>query len=313
MISESRKTKMSRCLALALLAAVVLCFCSCQQQGFGGGAGDGAVVLDIGHSIAAEGAQSPGAVNGKVLREAAFWYQYAPVVQRVVQRAGYRCVISNRGNAPTAEPYRSMARRARVLHLRRPDRRGQRYPSRYFPDRVASGIVSADFAIYRRAKAVVFLHHNSAGRGWKSGGSNSIVLSNRYNGRPLAQAICDALNREVLNHGMPNGGREAHVAVRYIDADRGAGWLNACDDAGIPAAITEAAFLNNRDHAAYLATDAGARRYAEAIGHGIVAYLRGNGAVNHCRADKNRPDEGSFGYAAESRRLRVPGAKRLLP
>lgn len=297
----------------ALCCVVALLFCACQQTGFGGGAGDGAVVLDIGHSAAAEGAKSPGAVNGKVLQEAAFWYQYAPVVQRVVQQAGFRCVISNRGNTPTKEPYRSLAGRARVLHLRHPDNRGQRYPSRYFPDRVASGIVSADFAIYRNAKAVVFLHHNSAGAGWKSGGSNSIVLSNRYNGRPLAQSICNALNSEVLNHGMPNGGKEARVVVRYIDADRGAGWLNACDDAGIPAAVTEAAFLNNRDHAAYLATDAGARRYAEAVGHGIVAYLRSNQAVHHRRVDKNRPDEGSFGYAAESRRLNVPGAKRLLP
>lgn len=310
MVMSSRPSLL-RVSAAALLCLCVLFLCACQQ-GFGGGAGDGAVVLDIGHSIAAEGAQSPGAVNGKVLREAAFWYQYAPVVQRVVERAGYRCVISNRGKSPSAEPYRSMARRARVLHLRHPDKHGQRYPSRYFPDRVASGIVSADFAVYRNSKAVVFLHHNSAGRGWKSGGSNSIVLSNRYNGRPLAQAICDALNREVLNHGMPNGGQEARVVVRYRDADRGAGWLNACDDAGIPAAVTEAAFLNNREHAAYLSTEAGARRYAEAIGHGIVAYLRSNRAVHHRRANKNRPDEGSFGFAPESRRLNVPGAKRLI-
>ena len=300
---------MYRILALFLFA---LALCSCQQTGFSGGA-DGAVVLDIGHTAEAEGARSPGAVNGKLLQEAAFWYLYAPVVQRVVERAGYRCVISNRGCTPSREPYRSLARRGRVLQLRHPDNHGQRYPSRYFPDRVASGIVSADFAIYRHSRAVVFLHHNSAGRGWKSGGSNSIVLANRYNGRPLAQSICDALNREVLNHGMPNGGREAKVQVRYVDADRAAGWLNACDDAGIPAAVTEAAFLNNREHAAYLATDAGARRYAEAVGHGIVAYLRRHGnAPHHRRADKNRADEGSFGYAAESRRLHVPGAKKLL-
>lgn len=301
-----------RSLTAAVLAAAALLFSSCSQTVPGPGGGSGTVVLDIGHTIASDGAQSPGAVNGKVLREAAFWYQYAPVVQRVVQRAGYRCVISNRGNAPTAEPYATMARQAGVTHLRHPDKNGQRYPSHYFPDRVAGGMVSADFAVYQRAKAVVFLHHNSGGSGWTSGGSNSIVLCNRYNGRPLAQAICNALNNEVLNHGMPNGGRQAQVAVRYVDADRAAGWMNTCDDAGIPAAVTEAAFLNNRDHAAYLATDAGARRYAEAVGHGIVAYLRSNAAVNHRRADKNRADEGSFGYAAESRRLNVPGAKLLV-
>lgn len=291
------------------LALVVLGLSACSS--IPSGSRNGVVVLDIGHFIGGEGASTPGAVNGKVIRECAFWYEYSYYVKREIERAGYTCVVCNRGNAPATEPLRSYARRAGVVHLRHPDVRAARYPSHYHPDRVASGMVSADYAIYRRASAMVFLHHNSSG-GWTTSPMPSIILSNRYNGRPLASAIAATLNREILNHGMANGGRECRVQVRYVDADRAAGWLNACDDSGIPAAVIEAAFLNNRHHAAYLADPAGARRYAESIGRGVVAYLRSGAAVGHVRADENKADEGSFGYAAESRRLRVPGAKILV-
>lgn len=292
-----------------VLALVVLGLSACSS--IPTGSRNGVVVLDIGHFIGGEGASTPGAINGKIIRECAFWYEYAYYVKREIERSGYKCVVCNRGNAPTAEPLRSFARRAGVVQLRRPDRNAARYPSHYHPDRVASGMVSADYAIYRRASAVVFLHHNSSGA-WTNSPMPSIILSNRYNGRPLASAIAQTLNREVLNHGMDNGGRECKVQVRYVDADRAAGWLNACDDSGIPAAVIEAAFLNNRNHAAYLADPAKARYYAESIGRGVVAYLRSGQAVNHVRADENKADEGSFGYAAESRRLKVPGAKLLV-
>jgi hypothetical protein len=102
------------------------------------------------------------------------------------------------------------------------------------------------------------------------------------------------------------------VQTRFHDASRGGGWLNVCDDAGIPAAIIEAAFLNNRKHARYLADPENARRYAEAVGHGVVRYLRSRSGTQHRRANVDEPDEGSFGYARESRRQDVPGAKRLL-
>ena len=301
------KNKMVQLVVALVLVVLGLSACSSVPAG----SRSGVVVLDIGHFIGAGGASTPGAVNGKVISECAFWYEYSYYVKREIERAGYKCVICNRGNAPTTEPLLSFARRAGVVHLRRPDRNAARYPSRYHPDRVASGMVSADYAIYRRAAAMVFLHHNSSG-GWTNSPMPSIILSNRYNGRPLAAAIATTLNREVLNHGMPNSGRECTVQVRYVDADRAAGWLNACDDSGIPAAVIEAAFLNNRNHATYLANPANARHYAESIGRGVVTYLRSGKAVGHIRADENRADEGSFGYAAESRRLKVPGAKLLI-
>ena len=283
----------------AVLAALALAGCT----GVPSGGGSGVVVLDIGHCVESPGAATP----GRNLEECRFWYKYSYDVKREIERAGYRCTVCNRGNGTGLDAeLAAYSRRAGVVHLRRPGRGAERYPSRYHPDRVGSGVVSADYAIYRHAAAAVFLHHNSSG-GWTSGASPSIIICNRYNGRPLANAIAAALNEDILNRGMPNGGRACTVQTRYVDADRSASWMNACDDSGIPAAVVEAAFLNNRGHAAFLADDANARRYARAIGRGIVNYLR-HPAPRHVRENENLADEGSFGYAAESRRITVPGA-----
>lgn len=287
---------------------------ACSQLPPRGGSPDGVVVLDIGHSLVDQGARAPGVVQGKRLTECSFWYQYAYYVKRVVQKAGYRCVVINRGNAPETEPLLSYARRAKVLHMRRPDVPGERYPSRYHPDRVASGMVSADYAIWKRAACIVFLHHNSSSSRWARRPSRSMILCNKFNGKTLADTLGRTLDAEILDHGMPNGGLTCRSVVRSVDAERSAGWMNACDDSGIPAAVIEAAFLNNRSHVEFLSQEKNARRYAEAIGHGIVRYMRQHGHdARHYRADENAPDEGSFGYARESRRLTVPGAKRLLP
>ncbi len=290
----------------------VLLLGNCQS--FSGDPGEpGAVILDIGHSSEDGGAIMPSAVNGKRYSEAAFWYAYAPYVKQVVERAGYRCTICNRGYMPDEEPMRSQAKQARVIHHRRPDLGGKRRASQYHPDRVGSGIISADYAVWRKASCIVFLHHNSSSRRWKRGGSPSVVLYNRYNGRELADSLADRMERDILNKGMRNGGIGCKIQPRYKDASRGAGWLNTCDDSGIPAAILEVAFLNNRNHAAYLTRDANARRYAEAVGQGIVDYLRRHGRKpRHVRKDENVADEGSFGMARESRGVEVSGAKRLV-
>ncbi|MBR7108418.1 MAG: N-acetylmuramoyl-L-alanine amidase [Akkermansia sp.] len=305
---------------LLMIIAVLLTLLpiSCTQmrvpagQGSNKGSSNGVVVLDIGHFIGGDGASTPSAVNGKRLTECTWWYEYVYYTKKVIEDAGYTCIVTNRGNAPTTEPLASYARRAGVVQLNHPDKNAARYPSKHHPDRVAGGMVSADYAITSKAACVVFLHHNSSG-GWTNGPSPSLIICNKYNGGRLGNALARTLERTVLNHGMDNGGRGCSVLVRSKDADRSAGWMNACDDSGIPAAVIECAFLNNRKHAEYLANDANARRYAEAVGQGVVNYMRyfGNEA-RHYRADENQADEGSYGYAAESRRLNVPGAKRLL-
>lgn len=298
-------------LILGLILVMLQLSCTQMRTATGGG-GSGVVVLDIGHFIGGDGASTPGAVNDKRLTECTWWYEYVYYTKKVIEDAGYTCIVTNRGNAPTSEPLATYARRAGVVQLNHPDKNGARYPSRYHPDRVAGGMVSADYAIKRKAACVVFLHHNSSG-GWTDGPSPSLIICNKHNGNRLGRTLARTLEHTVLNHGMDNGGRGCTVAVRSKDADRSAGWMNACDDSGIPAAVIECAFLNNRKHAEYLADAANSRRYAEAVGEGVVNYMRyfGN-EKRHYRADEDEADEGSFGYAAESRSLNVPGAKRLL-
>ena len=296
-----------------LLSALLLCLCglllsSCATPR---GTAEGPVVLDIGHCVGHEGAKAPRVMNGQRVRELDWWYRYVYYTRRVIENAGYEVRVVNRGDSPDNEPLRSWARRADVNHRGEPDD-GCRHASDYFPDRVAAGMASADYAIRQRASCAVFLHHNSD-RGWRRrGASRSIIICNKYNGGRLGTALADTLNREVLNHGMPNGGRECRVVVRSRDAARSAGWMNACDDAGIPAAVVEAAFLNNRGHLTYLTNDANARHYAEAVGRGIVNYLRRHGhEPRHYREDPDVPDSGSFGYARESRGVYVRGAENL--
>lgn len=242
------------------------------------------VVLDIGHYIApgatrGTGARTPGSINGKSLEESRFWYQYAYYTKRVIEKAGYKCVICNRGDAPTTEPLASYARRAGVVQLNRPDTRERngsvhRYASRYHPARISAGMVSADYAVSQNAACAVFLHHNSSSSRWRRT-QNGVVYHNRVHGARLGHILAQTINHRVLNNGrMPNGGRNCTTGIRWIDGTAGAGWMNTCDDSGIPAALIEVAFLNNPDHARWLADDRNARRYAEAVGEGIVYFLR---------------------------------------
>ena len=251
------------------------------------------VVLDIGHRIGSEGASAPRAVNGKRLSETAFWYEYAYYTRQELLAAGYRCIVCNRGDAPATPHLQECARRAGVVQLHQKQKEG-RYASAIHPDRYAAGQVSADFAIRQGAACVVFLHHNGLD-GWSTRGENSSILYNQYNGRQLADSLCAALNAEVLNHGMDNKGKPCTPSVRRKAAAPSAGWMNACDDSGIPAAVIEAAYLSNANHVAYLVNDANARKYAECIGRGIVGFLKSPRPAPHLRADDSVPDEGSFG------------------
>ena len=179
-----------RCAAL-LLCVFALLLADCQQ--FPGPATP-AVVLDIGHTAEHPGARTPGRVQGRRLSEFEFWYEYSYYTKQVIEAAGYPCVICTRGDEPDDERYEAWAERAGIMHLEKNEKPGRRYPSRYYRDRVAAGIISADYAVYRQAPAAVFLHHNSNGDGWRRYRQNSVILTNRYNGAPLAQAIADSLN-----------------------------------------------------------------------------------------------------------------------
>lgn len=252
------------------------------------------VVLDIGHRFGDEGASAPRTVNGKRLNETAFWYEYSYYIKKVLEDAGYRCIVCNRGDAPTNPKMQEFAKRADVQQLCQKQKSG-RYASTIHPDRYAAGQISADYAIQQGAACAVFLHHNGLS-GWSTKGENAMVLHNRYNGKALADCLCAAVNEEVLNHGLDNKGKQCVSAERFKAAAPSAGWMNACDDSGIPAAVTEITYLSNANHVAYLANDENARHFAESIGHGIINFLKSyTPATRHVREDDSVPDEGSNG------------------
>lgn len=252
------------------------------------------VVLDIGHRFGNEGASSPRAVEGKRINETSFWYQYSYYTKQVVEAAGYRCIVCNRGDAPKDAKMQAFAQRAGVKQLNQKQKDG-RYASVIHKDRYSAGQISADFAIQQHAACAVFLHHNGLD-GWSTKGENAMVLYNRYNGKGLADSLCRAINEEILNHGLDNKGKECVPSVRYKASAPSAGWMNACDDSGIPAAVIEATYLSNANHVAFLVKEENARRYAESVGHGIVSFLKSyDASTRHVRADDSVPDEGSDG------------------
>lgn len=229
------------------------------------------VMLDIGHSTKDRGATSP---DGK-LSETAFWYKNAGEIKRVIEAAGYRCLVCNRGNAPTQEPMASYAKQAGVVQLNKPDKGGVRYPSKYYPDRIGAGMISADYGIEQKPVCMVFLHLNST-NGWLKAPIPGLIIHSRVHGKGLGEALQQAFNQELFERpgGVSNGGKGCRTIIRYRKEETAAGWLNALDDAGIPSAVIEALYVNNRAHAAYLQTDAGGKKVAQTVAHGILNWLK---------------------------------------
>ena len=229
------------------------------------------VMLDIGHSLRDRGATSP---DGK-LSECTFWYKNVGEVKRLIEEAGYRCIVCNRGNAPTQEPMAGYAKQAGVVHLNKPDKGGVRYPSKYYPDRIGAGMISADYGIEQKPACMVFLHLNSTS-GWLKAPIPGLIIHSRVHGKALGESLQHAFNSELFDRpgGVSNGGKGCRTIIRYRKEETASGWLNALDDAGIPSAVIEALYVNNRTHAAYLLTDAGGKKVAQTVAHGIIQWLR---------------------------------------
>ena len=231
------------------------------------------VLLDIGHSTKDRGATSP---DGR-LSESAFWYKNAGIIKQEIEAAGYRCIVCNRGNAPTQEPLASYAKAAGVVQLNKPDKGGVRYPSKYYPDRIGAGMISADYGIEQKPVCMVFLHLNSTS-GWLKAPIPGLIIHSRVHGKTLGESLQRAFNRELFEQpgGVTNGGKGCRTIIRYRKEETASGWLNALDDAGIPSAVIEALYVNNRTHAAYLLTDAGGKKVSQTVAHGILNWLKGN-------------------------------------
>ncbi|MEG0024114.1 MAG: N-acetylmuramoyl-L-alanine amidase [Akkermansia sp.] len=275
---------------LSLLSLIfTLSSCSLMSPDGGGSRSDAPVVLDIGHYLNGSrgtGAMSPVMRDGSRLEETVFWYKYSRHVKKVVTRAGYNCIVINRGCAPTSPELIPVAKSTPIIQLNHPDTRGingrpARYPSHYHPENIAAGMISADYAIWRNASCVVFLHQDSSSNGWQRAYKSS-VFHNVRNGRPLAHSIASSLNTRVLGDTqgkMPNHGHLCTTQSRSNPDLGGAAWLNTCDSSHIPAVVVEGSMLNNPDHAYWLAQEKNAIQFAQAIGEGIVAYLQANKKV----------------------------------
>lgn len=232
------------------------------------------VVLDIGHYYkpgkGGQGARTPDDRYG-CIEECEFWYQYVIYIKRTIERAGYSCIITNRGSEPADPKLAAAARAAGVHHVRSP-RPEAIYLSKQHPHRMAVGMLSVNYALDQAPGCVVFLHHNSNSENWLVSHKGAFYCNER--GTNLAQNMARVMDKEILDHGMPNGGTPCRIIIRN-DGRRGGGdWLNACNESYVPAVITEVAFLSNPEHARFLSQSKNAIRYAEALGRGIVRYMQ---------------------------------------
>lgn len=231
------------------------------------------VVLDIGHYCGSNrdsgGARTPDKRYG-FIQECAFWYTYAGYVKDVIERAGYRCVITNRGATPREAKLAKQAARLGVIQLNTPDPT-QPLRSKHHPKRRAVGMSSVDAALDQKPACVVFLHLNSYSEKWKVWNRGGFYCNQE--GERLATRMAAVMDAKILNKGMPNGGEMCRVILRTDGRRGGGGWLNACQDSYVPAVITEVPFLSNPLHAQFLSKSRNAISFAQAIGEGIVSFL----------------------------------------
>lgn len=257
------------------LFCVLLCSKCTQQMMRRQALESNTVVLDIGHYYApgkgGQGARTPDASQGAQLEECEFWYRYAHVVKQVVEQAGYHCVVCNRGDIPTDPTLAEYARQTGVVQIKTPIPTAV-YRSNHHSNRMAVGILSADYALDCKPGVVVFLHLNSESDSWLI--SNKGAFYCNPVGIQLATTMADTMNRRVFNRGLPNHGVPCGVVVRTDGHKGGGDWLNTCNDSLVPAVITEVAFLSNPEHAHYLSKSANANRFAHAIGEGIVRFMQ---------------------------------------
>lgn len=232
------------------------------------------VVLDIGHYYApwrgGQGARTPDARFGGTIEECEFWYRYAGVVKQVIERAGYKCVVINRGNTPTDPILAEAARRTGVIQVKTPAPTGV-YRSRHHPERMAVGMLSADYALDRKPAAVVFLHLNSESDGWLNSYKGAFYCN--YVGQELAVSMAQQMNSTLFNRALPNQGQPCGVVIRTDGHKGGGDWLNTCNESYVPAVITEAVFLSDPEHVRFLNNPRNAERFAQVIGEGVVRYL----------------------------------------
>lgn len=259
-----------------LMLIALCCLTGCTQQMMQAQVRDSRiVVLDIGHYYhpvrGGQGARTPDNRYGKI-EECEYWYRYAGHTARIIEQAGYQCRICCRGSLPTDKELAAIAIREGVHHVNTPEPNAI-YRCRQHPHRMAVGMLSTNYALDQKPAAVVYLHHNSMTARWMVYNKGAIYCNEA--GGDLAIAVAKVITDTIYDDGgMPNHGLPCGVILRNDGRKGGGDWLNACNDSYVPAIITEATFLSNPEHARFLGKEKNAIRYAEAIGHGVVNYLK---------------------------------------
>lgn len=230
------------------------------------------VIVDIGHQESAGGAQSP----DKKISEFVFWYNYAGEIKSIIEKSGHTCVLINRSNAPKSEQLKKIMEKEGVVHLNKPDKNAYRYPSKYNNKHIGAGMISADYAIEKKARLVIFLHLNCIGKSWRKSPVPSLLLYNKQQGKRLAESIKNSMLEKIIDKkgGLNNKGKGVKIMTRTKGSLSGAGWLNVLDEKGIPAVIFEGAYVDDAQHVQYLSQDKNAKRLAWVIGEGVVNYLK---------------------------------------
>ncbi len=265
---------MKQLFLILLLLPLLLC-ASCTQQMMRAQVRESkVVVLDIGHYYHPErggqGARTPDKRYGNI-EECEYWYRYVAYTARIIERAGYQCRICCRGSLPTDKELAGIAIQEGIHHVNTPEPNAI-YRSKHHPHRMAVGMLSTNYALDQKPAAVVYLHHNSMTSRWMVYNKGAIYCNEEGTG--LGLALADVITRTIYDKGgMPNHGVPCGVVIRNDGRKGGGDWLNACNESYVPAAITEASFLSNPEHAKFLGQKKNAIRYAEAIGHGVVNYL----------------------------------------
>lgn len=259
--------------SIFIILASLICS-SCTQQRLRARARESrTVVLDIGHFYAngrGEGARTPDARHGGHMDENTFWNLYAGETKKVIEKAGYRCIITNRGAIPTNPRLARSSRIANVVQLNATDPKAV-YRSEQHPKYRAVGMGPVNYALNQEPACVIFLHHNSSSAHWNKHYDAQLYCNKE--GVALSRSIARYFNANVLNKSVPNGDNQCGIIIRNNGRLGGGDWLNACNASYVPATITEMTFMNNSEHASYLNNEKKAKFYAQSLGHGIVEYL----------------------------------------
>ncbi len=259
-----------------LLIATVLLSTGCIQQRVKSKVRNSrTVALVVGHFYSPDGsthgAHPPDDRFGKI-DEFTFWYQYIYYTKRIIEKAGYKCIVVNHGTMPEDDQLRAYGKMSEVYHINSSDP-GTLVPSAQHLDIEGIGLRALNYALDQNPACVVFCHlgEEPASSEWAEHLQASLYCN--LIGAQLALFIAESANARLMNNALPNRGRNVSIVRRTSPDIIGGTHLNACEQSQVPAVVTGIGSLHNPDHVRFLTQHQNAIYFAECIGQGIVNYL----------------------------------------